>query len=90
MRDEEDVDHIYKLTAQNEDWINPIVNGVLYREKDSEFFFDSDGEMENWKNRLDDVSMLRCLQIRKNFGSISSEVRDLPYFDSSGNVRDFL
>ena len=29
MREEEDVDHIYKLTARDEDWINPTVDGVL-------------------------------------------------------------
>ena len=29
VRDEEDVDHIYKLTMRDEDWINPTVEGVL-------------------------------------------------------------
>ena len=29
MRNEEDVDHIYKLTTPDEDWINPTVGGVL-------------------------------------------------------------
>ena len=67
-----------------------MVEGVLCKEKDSEFFSDSDGEIENWKNQLHDVSTLRCLRITKNFHCISSEVRDLPYFDGSGNVTDFL
>ena len=35
VRDEEEVDHIYKLTTQNEDWINPTVDGVLLWEPDS-------------------------------------------------------
>lgn len=48
MREEEDVDHIYKLTAQDEDWINPTMDGVLCWEKDNECFSDSDGEIENW------------------------------------------
>lgn len=90
MRDEEDVDHIYKLTMQDEDWINPTADGVLCWEKDSECFSNSDGEIENWKNRLHDVSALQCLQVTKNFHCISSEVRDLPYFDGSGDIKVFL
>ena len=46
--DEEEVDHIYKLTTQDEDWINPTAKGVLYWEKDSQCFSDSDDELENW------------------------------------------
>ena len=56
VHDEEDVDHIYKFTARDEDWINPMTEGVLYWEKDSECSSDSNGEMENWQNQLHDVS----------------------------------
>ena len=48
VREEEEVDHIYKLTARDEDWINPTTNGVLSWERDNECFSDSDEEMENW------------------------------------------
>ena len=41
----DDVDHIYKLTAWDEDWINPIVDGVLCWEKYSECLFDFDGKI---------------------------------------------
>ena len=61
VRGGEEVDHIYKLTARDEDWINPMVDGVLCWEEDSECFSESNEEMENWKNRLHDVSALRCL-----------------------------
>ena len=67
-----------------------MVEGVLCWEKDNECFSDSDREMENWKNRLHDVSTLRCLRITKKFRCISFEVRDIPYFDGYGNFRDFL
>ena len=50
VREEEYVDHIYKLTTWDEDWIDPTTNGVLYWEKDSECFYDSDREIQNWKN----------------------------------------
>ena len=29
VHEEEDVDHIYKLTTRDEDWINPMADGVL-------------------------------------------------------------
>ena len=64
---EEDVDHIYNLIVWDEDWINPITDGVLCWEKDSECVLDSDEEIENWQNRLHDVSALRCLRITKDF-----------------------
>lgn len=89
MHVEEEVDHLYKLTAQDEDWIKPTKEGVLCWEKDNECFFDSDGEMENWKNRLHDVLALRCLCVTRDFRCISSEVRDLPY-DGSGSIKEFL
>ena len=89
-RDEEEVDHIYKLTMQDKDWINPMAEGVLCWEKYSECFSDSDGELENWQGQLHDVSPLRCLRVIRNFRCISSEVRDLPYFEDAGDIKDFL
>ena len=61
VREEEEVDYIYKLTVKDEYWINPMADGVLCWERDSERFSDSDEEMENWQNRLHDVSVLRFL-----------------------------
>ena len=45
--EEEEIDHIYKLTARDEDRVNPTTEGVLYWEKDSECFSNSDEELEN-------------------------------------------
>ena len=56
--EEEEVDHIYKLTTREKDWINPMADGVLCWKKDSECFSDSNEEIENWQNRLHDVSAL--------------------------------
>ena len=46
--------------------------------------------MENWKNQLHDVSALRCLWVTRDFHCISLEVRDLPSFDGSGSIKDFV
>ena len=48
--EEEEIDSIDKLTARDEEWINPMTDGVLCWEKDSECFSDSDEEIDNWKN----------------------------------------
>ena len=73
MHDKEDVDNIYNLIAQDEDWISPTADSVLLWEKDSECFSDSNGEIENWKNRLHDVSALQCLRVARDFCCISSK-----------------
>ena len=47
--EEEELDHIYKLTVQDEDQVNPTDEGMLYWEKDSECFSNSYEELENWQ-----------------------------------------
>lgn len=47
---DEDIDHIYKLTARDGDWINPNSYGRISWEKDNSCHSDSDKELENWKN----------------------------------------
>lgn len=86
----DDINHIYKMIAWDEDWINPTTDGMLNWEKDSLCFSDLDGNMENQQNWLHDVSVLRCLKITKNFQCISLEVRELPYIDGFGSVKEFL
>ena len=47
--EEEELDHIYRLTTQDEDRVNPMDEGILCWENDSEFFSDSNEEIENWQ-----------------------------------------
>lgn len=57
-----DIEHIYKLTASNEDSINPLTDGRINWEKDNSYQSVSDEELEIWKNQLHEVSTLRCNQ----------------------------
>ena len=75
----EELDHIYKITAQDEDRVNPMDQGMLYWEKDIECFSDSDEELENWQRRFHEVLVLRSLQTIRNFHRISTTERTLPY-----------
>lgn len=43
----DDVNHIYNLTMRDENWINPMADGMLNWEKYSTCFSNSDGEMKN-------------------------------------------
>jgi len=46
--EENDIEHIYKLTVWNEDWINPMVDGRITWEKDKSCNSDSNEELEHW------------------------------------------
>lgn len=86
----ENIDHIYKLTAQNEDWINPTTNGIISWEKDNSCNSDSGEEMDDWQNWLHEVSMFHCNTLMKYLCCIPLEVRNLPYYDGIGDVSIFL
>ena len=74
----EELDHIYKITAQDEDRVNPMDEGMLYWEKDSECLSDSDEELQNWQIWLHEDSALRSLQTVRNFRRISTIEITLP------------
>ena len=48
VHEEDDVDHIYKIIATDEDWINPTADGVIFWEKYIEYLSDLDRKIENW------------------------------------------
>ena len=53
IRDEEEqdiLDHIYNITAKEEDYVEPDADGVIDWQCDSSCMFDSDDGLENWKN----------------------------------------
>ena len=45
--EDENIEHIYKLTTWNEDWINPTVDQRISWEKDNSYQSDSNKELEN-------------------------------------------
>jgi len=58
VRRSEEVDHLYKIFVQDEDWINPTAGGVPSGDKENEYLSDSEGELEHWQRRLQDTSTL--------------------------------
>lgn len=59
-------------------------------DKDSSYASDLDEELENWKNRLYEVSMLCCNMMTKLLKCVSTQVRNLPHFDGLGDMELFL
>lgn len=87
---DEDIDHIYKLDAQDEDWINPTIDGRISWDKDSLCVSDSDEELENEHNQLHEVSTLCYNKLTKSLHCISKKVHNLPYYDGIGDSNLFI
>lgn len=45
---DDDFDCIYKVTTQNQDWVNPTADGQIAWEHESSCTSDSDAEMRQW------------------------------------------
>ena len=57
---------------------------------DSSCASDSDVGLENWHNRLYEVSARRCAFMTKSLRWIGAEVKDIPSFHGLADVNDFL
>ena len=88
--EEEELDHIYRMMTHDEDQGDPTIGRVFDWEKNRVYFYDPDEELESWYTRLHNVLALRCPRVATTLYCITSEVRDLPHFDESSTVQDFL
>ena len=60
------IDHIYNITSAGDDYINPTTNGKMSWHSVSSCTSDSGEALQNWKNRLHEVSMRRCARITRS------------------------
>lgn len=84
------VDDLYKLTAHDDDYVNPTTEGVLSWRGISACSLDSDDELDNWKHRLHEVSARRCAHITKTLRWIRSKIYELSMFDGEGSMETFF
>jgi hypothetical protein len=61
--DLEEIDQLYRTTSRDEDYVNPTAYGVLSWRTITSYTTDSDIGLENWHQRLYEVSMRRCARI---------------------------
>ena len=69
IRAEEEVrnmESLYQMTANHSDYINPTTEGNISWRCDSSCASDSDVGLENWQNRLYEVSARRCAFMTKS------------------------
>ena len=59
------LDHLYNIMSLKEDYINPTADGNLSWRSVSSCMSDSGEALENWKNRVLEVSMRRCARITR-------------------------
>ena len=60
------LDNIYNVNALKEDYIHPTVDGNLSYKCSRSCTLDSGEALENWQNRLHEISMRRCARINKS------------------------
>ena len=87
---DDDLDQICKLTARDQDWINPTIDGWIAWDCESSYTLDLDEELEHSQNRLHEVSTLCCKMMTKSLRHVSSKVSNLPYYDGLIDVDKFL
>ena len=76
------LDQIYNVTAMQEDYTNPTVNGNLSQRCASSCTSDSSEALEGWQNKLHEVSMRRCARVTRSVQWVDTESRELPTYES--------
>ena len=75
------LDHIYNVTAIQEDYTNITIDGNLSWRCVSSCTFDSREALEGWKNRLHKVSMRRCARVTRSVWRVENESGELPTYE---------
>ena len=65
----------------HEDHIIPMIDGNLSWKCASSCTSDSGEALENWKNRLHEVSMRRCARVTRSMQRVETESRELPTYE---------
>jgi hypothetical protein len=81
---------LYRTTARNEDYINPTADRVLSWWSITSCAIDSDTRLENWQQRLQEVSMRRCARIDRTIRWIGIKIREPPIFHGLNYLETFL
>ena len=84
------MESLYQMMANQRDYINPTTEGNISWRCDNSCASDSDVGLENWHNRLYEVSTRRCAFMTKSPQWIGTELKDIRSFDGLADVNDFL
>jgi len=93
MHDEggdDELDCIYKITTQSQEWVNPIVEGRISWGHANSCTKDSDEQDEWWHNQLNEVTTLNCNMMTKSLYCIRAQDHKLLMYDGLTTVDEFL
>jgi len=79
VRDEDnddELDCIYQITTQDQDQVNPTVDGRISWERESSCKLDLDEEIKQWQNRLHEVTTLNYNMMNKSLRHVTTEARE--------------
>jgi hypothetical protein len=88
--DLEEISQLYRTTTLNEDSVNPIADGILSWWSITSCEIDSDTGLENWKQRLHEVSIRRCERLDHAVRWVGTEVREPPSFHGVNGLETLL
>jgi hypothetical protein len=88
--DLEEIGQLYRTTVHEEDYINPTADGVLSWCNITSCATDSDTGLENWQQRLHEVSTRRCAIIDCVVWWISIEFKGPPSFHRLNDLETFV
>ena len=84
------IDTVYQLIATKGDYVNLTDYGMVSWRCESSCISDSEVGLENWQQRLHEVSGRRLARITKTLHWIRSEVSTLPIFDGLSDIQIFV
>jgi hypothetical protein len=88
--DLEEIGQLYRTTMHDADYINRTIDGVLIWWSITSCTIDSDIRLENWQQRLHEVSMRRCARIDHAVRWIGIEIGEPPSFHGLNHLENFL
>jgi hypothetical protein len=81
---------LYRTTARDEDNVNPTKDRVIIWWIINSCLKDSNTSLENWKQRLHEVSTRRCARIDHVVRWVGTEIREPPSFHEINDLETFL
>jgi hypothetical protein len=88
--DLEEINQLYRTTTLDVDYINPTADRVLSWRSITSCTTNSDTRLENWQQRLHEVSMRRCSRIDCAVRWIGIEIREPPSFHGLNDLETIL
>lgn len=86
----EEIGQLYRTTACDEDYINRIADWILNWQSITSCATKLDTGLENWQQRLHEVSTKICARIDHAIRWVGTEIREPPSFNGINDIETLL